>query len=76
LIYRLDDLRLQKGACGYQGTGDAAEDWLRDFTAGMKPPRQRVSRTQTRSMRDAPNFPPVPNPRSLLFSGSIAQKVK
>uniref|UniRef100_A0A8C6J269 Uncharacterized protein n=1 Tax=Melopsittacus undulatus TaxID=13146 RepID=A0A8C6J269_MELUD len=43
-IYRLDDLRLQRGACGYQGTGDTTKDWLRDFTAGMKPPRQRVSR--------------------------------
>ncbi|XP_040459820.1 disintegrin and metalloproteinase domain-containing protein 19 [Falco naumanni] len=44
LIYRLDDLRLQRGACAYRGTGDAAGDWLRDFTAGMKPPRQRVKR--------------------------------
>ncbi|XP_054024406.1 disintegrin and metalloproteinase domain-containing protein 19 [Dryobates pubescens] len=44
LIYRLDNLRLQGGACGYQGTGDAAEDWLRDFTTGMKPPHQRVKR--------------------------------
>ncbi|KAM6356349.1 disintegrin and metalloproteinase domain-containing protein 19 isoform 2-T2 [Alca torda] len=44
LIYRLDDLRLQRGACGYQGTGDTAKDWLRDFTTGMKPPRQRVKR--------------------------------
>ncbi|XP_065500470.1 disintegrin and metalloproteinase domain-containing protein 19 [Caloenas nicobarica] len=44
LIYRLDDLRLQRGVCGYQGTGAAAEDWLRDFTTGMKPPRQRVKR--------------------------------
>ncbi|KAK2540708.1 Adam19 isoform A [Columba livia] len=44
LIYRLDDLKLQRGVCGYQGTGDAAEDWLRDFTTGMKPPRQRVKR--------------------------------
>ncbi|XP_061312791.1 disintegrin and metalloproteinase domain-containing protein 19 [Pezoporus flaviventris] len=43
-IYRLDDLRLQRGACGYQGTGDTTKDWLRDFTAGMKPPRQRVKR--------------------------------
>ncbi|XP_009706946.1 PREDICTED: disintegrin and metalloproteinase domain-containing protein 19, partial [Cariama cristata] len=44
LIYRLDGLKLQKGTCGYQGTGDAAEDWLNDFTTGMKPPRQRVKR--------------------------------
>uniref|UniRef100_A0A663MML4 ADAM metallopeptidase domain 19 n=1 Tax=Athene cunicularia TaxID=194338 RepID=A0A663MML4_ATHCN len=53
LIYRLDNLKLQRGACGYQGTGDAAEDWLRDFTTGMKPPSQRVSRAQTGSVRDA-----------------------
>uniref|UniRef100_A0A8C3KGX7 ADAM metallopeptidase domain 19 n=1 Tax=Calidris pygmaea TaxID=425635 RepID=A0A8C3KGX7_9CHAR len=52
LIYRLDDLRLQRGACGYQGTRDAAADWLRDFTTGMKPPHQRVSRAQTGSMCD------------------------
>uniref|UniRef100_A0A8C5UFP9 ADAM metallopeptidase domain 19 n=1 Tax=Malurus cyaneus samueli TaxID=2593467 RepID=A0A8C5UFP9_9PASS len=44
LIYRADSLRLQKGVCGYQGTGDAAEDWLRDFTTGMKPAGQRVKR--------------------------------
>ncbi|NXW70382.1 ADA19 protein, partial [Hirundo rustica] len=44
LIYRVDNLRLQRGACGYQGTGDAAEDWLRDLTAGMKSPGQRVKR--------------------------------
>ncbi|XP_069724964.1 disintegrin and metalloproteinase domain-containing protein 19 [Phaenicophaeus curvirostris] len=44
LIYRLNDLRLQRGACGYQGTGDADEDWLRDFTTGMKSPHQRVKR--------------------------------
>ncbi|NXL57854.1 ADA19 protein, partial [Chordeiles acutipennis] len=44
LIYKLDDLRLQRGACGYQGTGGTAENWLRDFTTGMKPPRQRVKR--------------------------------
>ncbi|KAM6380211.1 disintegrin and metalloproteinase domain-containing protein 19 isoform 3-T3 [Pluvialis apricaria] len=44
LIYRLDSLRLQRGACGYQGTGNAAENWLRDFTTGMKPPHQRVKR--------------------------------
>ncbi|XP_010071601.1 PREDICTED: disintegrin and metalloproteinase domain-containing protein 19, partial [Pterocles gutturalis] len=44
LIYRLHNLRLQRGACGYQGTGDVAEDWLRDFTTGMKPPHQRVKR--------------------------------
>ncbi|XP_032559044.1 disintegrin and metalloproteinase domain-containing protein 19 [Chiroxiphia lanceolata] len=43
-IYRVDNLRLQRGACGYQDTGDAAEDWLRDFTTGMKPPHQRVKR--------------------------------
>ncbi|XP_050167877.1 disintegrin and metalloproteinase domain-containing protein 19 isoform X2 [Myiozetetes cayanensis] len=43
-IYRVDNLRLQRGACGHQDTGDAAEDWLRDFTTGMKPPRQRVKR--------------------------------
>uniref|UniRef100_A0A663FH78 ADAM metallopeptidase domain 19 n=1 Tax=Aquila chrysaetos chrysaetos TaxID=223781 RepID=A0A663FH78_AQUCH len=58
LIYKLDDLRLERGTCGYQGTRDAAEDWLRDFTTGMKPSRQRVSRAQTRSMHHAPNFPP------------------
>ncbi|NWI80649.1 ADA19 protein, partial [Dryoscopus gambensis] len=44
LIYRMDNLRLKRGACAYQGTGDAAEDWLRSFTAGMKPPGQRVKR--------------------------------
>ncbi|NXA17295.1 ADA19 protein, partial [Ibidorhyncha struthersii] len=44
LIYTLDNLRLQRGACGYQGTGNAAENWLRDFTTGMKPPHQRVKR--------------------------------
>ncbi|NWI97264.1 ADA19 protein, partial [Pitta sordida] len=44
LIYRLDSLRLQRRACGYQDTGDGSEDWLRDFTTGMKPPRQRVKR--------------------------------
>ncbi|XP_065546668.1 disintegrin and metalloproteinase domain-containing protein 19 isoform X2 [Lathamus discolor] len=43
-IYRLDDLRLQRGACGYQGTEDTTKDWLRDFTTGMKPPRERVKR--------------------------------
>uniref|UniRef100_A0A8D2PAU6 ADAM metallopeptidase domain 19 n=1 Tax=Zosterops lateralis melanops TaxID=1220523 RepID=A0A8D2PAU6_ZOSLA len=46
LIYRVDNLRLQGGACGYQGTGGATEDWLRDFTTGMKSPGQRVSRFQ------------------------------
>lgn len=76
LIYKLDDLRLQRGTCGYQGTGNAAEDWLRDFTAGMKAPSQRVSRAQSRSLHHTPKFPPVPSQRSLLFSGSIAQKVK
>ncbi|XP_048175930.1 disintegrin and metalloproteinase domain-containing protein 19 [Corvus hawaiiensis] len=44
LIYRVDNLRLKRGACAYQGTGDAAEDWLRDFTTGMKAPGQRVKR--------------------------------
>ncbi|NXS59535.1 ADA19 protein, partial [Brachypteracias leptosomus] len=44
LIYRLGNLRLQRGACGYQGTGDTAKDWLRDFTMGMKPRSQRVKR--------------------------------
>lgn len=53
LIYRLDKLKLQGGACGYQGIGDAAEDWLRDFTTGMKPPPQRVSRAHIGFMHDA-----------------------
>ncbi|KAL2299300.1 hypothetical protein Nmel_013951 [Mimus melanotis] len=44
LIYRVDNLKLQRGACGYQGAGDAAEDWLRNFTSGMKSPGQRVRR--------------------------------
>lgn len=61
-IYRVDNLRLQRGACGYQGTGDADEDWLRDFTTGMKSPGQRVSRAQSESMDDAPKIPPVPSP--------------
>ncbi|KAJ7406179.1 hypothetical protein WISP_135318 [Willisornis vidua] len=51
LIYRVDNLRLQRGACGYQDTGDAAEDWLRGFTIGMKPPRQRVKRETLQTMK-------------------------
>lgn len=76
LIYRLDDLKLQRGACGYQGTEDTAKDWLRGFTTGIKPLHQRVSRAQTGSMHDAPNFLPVPSLKSLLFSRIIAWKVK
>lgn len=65
LIYRGDNLRLKRGACGYEGSGDAAESWLRDFTTGMKPPGQRVSGAQPESVRDAPNIPTVPSPAVL-----------
>ncbi|XP_038042225.2 disintegrin and metalloproteinase domain-containing protein 19 [Anas platyrhynchos] len=43
-IYRLGDLRLQRGACGHQDSTVTAEGWLRDFTAGVKSPHLRVRR--------------------------------
>uniref|UniRef100_A0A8C6Z0L8 ADAM metallopeptidase domain 19 n=1 Tax=Nothoprocta perdicaria TaxID=30464 RepID=A0A8C6Z0L8_NOTPE len=42
LIYRLEDLKLWRGACGYEGT--EAEDWLRGFPAEVAPDYHRVKR--------------------------------
>ncbi|NXE53790.1 ADA19 protein, partial [Casuarius casuarius] len=44
LIYRLEDLKLQRGACGYQGTEAVARDWLRGFPAEVAPVHRRVKR--------------------------------
>ncbi|XP_062443411.1 disintegrin and metalloproteinase domain-containing protein 19 [Rhea pennata] len=44
LVYRLEDLKLWRGACGYQGTEAIAGDWLRGFPPEEAPAYHRVKR--------------------------------
>ncbi|XP_067161180.1 disintegrin and metalloproteinase domain-containing protein 19 [Apteryx mantelli] len=44
LIYRLEDLELRRGACGYQDTEAVTGDWLRGFPIEVALARHRVKR--------------------------------